>query len=238
MSDTVLADEPRTVELLQSMRILLRWLSSVPPEMRQRFLGALAQCNDEVQNVVFQMVSIVEDPHATPSERKLALATIADARFLNPHDGGEYDQDSVSSGSGSEAEFAGTGRAVQQMDCQEAAFADRLRQLMTVRCVTQQELSNRVGCSQPAISQMLNRKSRPQKKTILRLAEALQVEPQELWPDLEVADMLDAVADFQQDDHVMTEAEAKALRDTASRSLPKIPVRSLPARQSKRTISS
>ena len=117
------------------------------------------------------------------------------------------------------------------MDCQEAAFADRLRELMTVKCVTQQELSNRVGCSQPAISQMLNRKCRPQKKTILKLAEALQVQPQELWPDLEVADMLDAVADFQQDDHVMTEAEAKALRDTANRNIPKIPVRSLPARQ-------
>ena len=117
------------------------------------------------------------------------------------------------------------------MDCQEAGFADRLRELMTVKCVTQEELSNRVGCSQPAISQMLNRKCRPQKKTILRLAEALQVQPQELWPDLEVAEMLDAVADFQQDDHVMTEAEAKALRDTASRNAPKIPVRPLPARQ-------
>ncbi len=117
------------------------------------------------------------------------------------------------------------------MDCQEAAFADRLRELMTVKCVTQQELSNRVGCSQPAISQLLNRKSRPQKKTVVRLAEALQVQPQELWPDLETADMLDAVADFQEDDHVMTEAEAKALRDSANQNVPKIPVGSLPARQ-------
>jgi transcriptional regulator with XRE-family HTH domain len=201
------------------MRILMRWLSSVPLEMRQRFLGALAERSDELEKVVFQMVGIVEDPHATPSQRHRSLATITDALFLNPHDGGQHDQDLAASETGSEAEFAGPGCDVQRTDCQVAAFADRLRELMTVTCVTQQELSNRVGCSQPAISQMLNRKSRPQKKTILRLTAALQVAPRELWPDLETADMLHAVADFQQDGHAMTEAEAKALRDTASRSL-------------------
>ena len=102
---------------------------------------------------------------------------------------------------------------------------------MTERCVTQQELAERIGCSQPAVSQMLNRNCRPQKKTILKLAEALNVQPQELWPDLEVADMLDAVASFQQDDYVMTEAEAESLRNSKGRNAPKIPVRSLPARR-------
>ena len=90
MADTVFADEPQTVELLQSMRILMRWLSSVPREMRQRFLGAITECSDEAQNVVFQMVGIVENPHATPLERHHALATIADALFLSPDDGGEF----------------------------------------------------------------------------------------------------------------------------------------------------
>ncbi len=86
-------------------------------------------------------------------------------------------------------------------------------------------------CSQPAISQMLNRNCRPQKKTILRLAQALDVLPQELWPDLEVADLLDAVASFQQDDYVMTEAEAESLRKPERRNAPKVPVGSLPARR-------
>jgi transcriptional regulator with XRE-family HTH domain len=231
MADTVFADDPQTVELLQSMRILMRWLSSVPRGMRQRFLGALAECSEDVQNVVFQMVSVVENPHTTSLERHRALATIADALLSNPNDGGECGPDLAASGAGSEADYASLGGEVQKPDCQEAAFADRLRELMAVRCVTQQELSNRVGCSQPAISQMLNRKSRPQKKTILRLAEALQVQPQELWPDLEVAEILDAVADFQEDDHVMTEAEAKALRDTANRNVSRIPVGPLPTRR-------
>jgi hypothetical protein len=47
---------------------------------------------------------------------------------------------------------------------------------------------------------------------------------------LEVAEMLDAVAGFQEDDHAMTDSEAKALRNAASRNAPKIPVRSLPRR--------
>jgi transcriptional regulator with XRE-family HTH domain len=231
MANIVFADEPQTIELLQSMRILMRWLNSVPREMRQRFLGALAECSNEVQGLVLQMVSIVEDPRATSSERRRALAMIADALFLNPGNEGEYGQDLVAVKAGAAAEHVGPGREVQKMECQEAAFADRLRELLEVKRVTQQELSSRVGCSQPAISQMLNRKCRPQKKTILKLAEALQVQPQELWPDIEVAEMLDVVANFQQDDHVMTEAEAKALREPVSRNVPKIPVRSLPARQ-------
>jgi len=39
------------------------------------------------------------------------------------------------------------------------------------------------------------------------------------------AEMLDAVASFQQDEYVMTEEEAEALRDTSKRNSPKIPIR-------------
>jgi len=157
--------------------------------------------------------------------------TIADALLLNPDDEGEYGQDLVASETNAAAVYPSLRHEVQKMDAQEADFAERLRKLMADKCVTQQELAERVGCSQPAVSQMLNRKCRPQKKTILKLAEALHVPPEDLWPDLEVAEMLDAVASFQQDDYVMTDAEAKALRDTANRNVPKIPIRSLPARQ-------
>ena len=231
MADTVFADEPQTVELLQSMRILMRWLSSVPAEIRQRFLGALAECSDDVQNVVFQMVSVVENPHATPLERHRALATIADALFLNPDDGGEYVQDFAASGATSAAEYASLARGPRHGLprsglCRSPAQVDDSQ----VRDATRICPTGLVAHSRQ-FHRLLNRKSRPQKKTVVRLAEALQVQPQELWPDLETADMLDAVADFQEDDHVMTEAEAKALRDSANQNVPKIPVGSLPARQ-------
>jgi transcriptional regulator with XRE-family HTH domain len=184
----------------------MAWMRSVSQPTRQRLLAAMAECNDEVRDVVLRMVRVVESPQATPAEREHALATIADVLLQNPD----------------EEEHARS---------QQAVFADRLRSLMTEKCVTQQELAQRIGCSQPAVSQMLNRSCRPQKKTILKLAEALNVRPQELWPDLEVADMLDAVASFQQEEYAMTEAEAEALRETSRRNSAKIPVRSLPARQ-------
>jgi hypothetical protein len=78
---------------------------------------------------------------------------------------------------------------------------------------------------------MLNRNCRPQKKTILKLAEALHVQACDLWPDIEVAEMLDAVASFQQDDYVMTDAEARALSDPSRRNPPKVRAKSLPTRR-------
>lgn len=116
------------------------------------------------------------------------------------------------------------------MDAQEEKFARQRRELMEAKRISQQELAERVGCSQPAISQMLHRKCRPQKKTILKLAEALNVQPCELWPDIAVAEMLDAVASFQQDDYVMTDAEARALGASSNKNRPKIRAKSLPTR--------
>ena len=119
---------------------------------------------------------------------------------------------------------------VQRMDTEEETFADRVRELMETKRISQQELAARAGCSQPAISQMLNRTCRPQKKTILKLAEALNVQARDLWPDIEVAEMLDAVASFQQDNYVMTEAEARALGNTSQPNRPKIQAKALPTR--------
>src|SRR5262249_16777445 len=121
-------------------------------------------------------------------------------------------------------------REVQKMNAQEETFAQRLRELMDAKQISQQELAERLGCSQPAISQMLSRTCRPQKRTISRLAEALKVNPRELWPDIDVADMLDAVASFQQDDYTMTAAEASALADTAKKNRPRVRAKALPVR--------
>ena len=68
-------------------------------------------------------------------------------------------------------------------------------------------------------------------RTILKLADALQVPPRELWPDIEVAEMLDATAAFAEDGRIMTEAEAEALRAASKRNAPKIPAQSLPIRR-------
>jgi transcriptional regulator with XRE-family HTH domain len=137
----------------------------------------------------------------------------------------------VASEANAAAETSALAREVQRMNTQEATFAQRVRELMETKRISQQELADRVGCSQPAISQMLNRSCRPQKKTILKIAEALQVQAQDLWPDIDVAEMLDAVASFQQSDYVMTEAEALALSDTSRTTRPRIQAKLLPTRR-------
>jgi transcriptional regulator with XRE-family HTH domain len=72
--------------------------------------------------------------------------------------------------------------AAIELDQEEAAFSDRLKRLMSERDMTQEKLAKLTGVSQPAISNILNRCCRPQRKTVGRFAEALGVSPDELWP--------------------------------------------------------
>lgn len=231
MAETLLLDDAQAVARLDSVACLFEWMRSMPAAERKRFWGALAECNDAVQEVVVKLLGVVKNRHTTPVERQRALMTIADALFPNPNEDGEYGLDLVASEANAAAASPPLAREVEKMDSQEATFAHRLRDLLEAKQISQNELADRVGCSQPAISQMLNRNCRPQKKTILKLAEALNVNARDLWPDIEVAEMLDAVASFQQDDYVMTDAEARALADKSKRNRPKISAKSLPTRR-------
>jgi len=231
MTDTLLPDDPQTVERLSSLNCLLEWVSSMPMHERKRFFGALAECNAAVQQVVVRILEVVKNPSTLPTERHRALMTIADALFPHSDDNGDYGLDLPTSEAAAAAEHPSLAREVMTMDAQEATFAQRLRGLMDSRRVSQLELADRVGCSQPAISQMLNRNCRPQKKTILKLAEALNVHASELWPDIEVAEMLDAVASFQQPNYEMSNEEAIALSDTSRPNRPTIRVKPLPSRR-------
>lgn len=231
MTDTLLPDDPKTVQRLDSVACLLEWARSMPSPERKRFFGALAECSDAIQEAVGRLLHVVKGPETTPPERQRALMTMADALFPNSDKVGEYGLDIAESEAGAAAENPSLAREVQRMDAQEATFAERLRKLIQAKRISQQKLAERIGVSQPAISQMLNRNCRPQKKTILKLAEALNVRPCDLWADIEVVEMLDAVASFQQDDYVMTDAEARALSDTSRRSRPKIQAKSLPKRR-------
>jgi lambda repressor-like predicted transcriptional regulator len=80
-----------------------------------------------------------------------------------------------------------------RMDEEESVFARRLGELMQMKGLTQEELAAKVGLGQPAVSMMLNRSCRPQRKTVLRFAQALEVEPQELWPHFQVVTALKKV---------------------------------------------
>jgi DNA-binding XRE family transcriptional regulator len=69
-----------------------------------------------------------------------------------------------------------------RMDKAEAAFAATLERLMAERQMTQAQLAEKIGTGQSAISMFLKRKCRPQRRTLGKLAAALEVPVEELWP--------------------------------------------------------
>ena len=77
MMETLLRDEPQTVTMLDSVACIIEWTRSMDVPSRKRFLGALIECSDEVQQVVVSLVNVLKDSRTTVSERTRALSTIA-----------------------------------------------------------------------------------------------------------------------------------------------------------------
>lgn len=144
-------------------------------------MRAFQECSDEVQLAIIEMSQIVNDPDADEDDKDLALATIQEALFPNHHSGNlgadlaDLEQSCVE-------ECPEMASAIAELDAEEAEFAERVQRLMAVQELTQSDLAEKSGVGQPAISMMLSRNCRPQKRTVDRLAKALGVSPQELWP--------------------------------------------------------
>jgi predicted XRE-type DNA-binding protein len=135
--------------------------------------------NLEIQGMIVEMASIANDPEATPEEREAAVSTIAEALFPAGDDG-PLGVDLEASES---LDAEGPEKAVlDAMDAEETAFSERLTVLLRQKKVTQVQLAELIGVGQPAISMMLARKCRPQRKTVEKVAGALGVAPEELWP--------------------------------------------------------
>jgi transcriptional regulator with XRE-family HTH domain len=73
--------------------------------------------------------------------------------------------------------------AIEELDAEEESFAERLKDLMADRGLTQTDLGKMIGVGQSAISNMLNRNCRPQQRTAVRLATALDVPVESLWKE-------------------------------------------------------
>ena len=188
------------------------------------------QDSEHFRRTVLSMLEIIEAEETSCADRKRASRTIRSALL-------QYDQSKEPFSfqlNQFEVREASRDRSVDysasELDTQEAKFADRLKELMKAKAITQLQLASRIGCSQPAVSQMLNRQCRPQRSTILNLAAALDVEPHELWPNLDVTDILDTVAAVQEDSE-MNAAEADAIRRTLSLPPAKAAARNLPSRR-------
>jgi len=140
-----------------------------------RMLHAYNECSTEVQKIVCDMSAIIADESSTTHERTLATDTIVEAMLpLLTSDVREFAENRMRSPAARES--------AEELDQEEAAFADRLKRVMFERNMTQEQLAKLTGVSQPAISNILTRCCRPQRKTVGRFAEALGVSPDELWP--------------------------------------------------------
>ena len=225
-----------TLNLNDIPRDAFRAILKINPT-QQDFIRRYMECSNDVQSVVRSMFAVLEHEDTTEEDRHRALATIADALFLNPEEGhGHYGLDFRKSQQQIATKHPDKNRRpiiakrLAKMDTQEATFTDRLKTILQEKNITQEELAERIGCTQSAVSKMLSRKSRPQRKTIFKMAIALNVEPTALWPDLEVAAILDSVADFF-DDRELTQAQAEALDAASSRPSVNVKTRELPSRK-------
>jgi DNA-binding XRE family transcriptional regulator len=75
----------------------------------------------------------------------------------------------------------------EAMHAQDQSFVDNLKRLMNEKGLTQAQLAQAVGVRPSAMSMLLKRRRRPQRRTLEKLAAVLGVAPQELWPPLELA---------------------------------------------------
>lgn len=146
-------------------------------------LGPLIECSADLQKHALALMGVLLDPETDADERVLTASTLADVLFPNTHEG-----DRMLGMDLQEAERIAMGNpdahaALAEMDREEATFAAALDAAMRSRGVSQSELAQRVGIGQPAISMMLARECRPQKRTVARLAAALGMPPGELWPN-------------------------------------------------------
>jgi lambda repressor-like predicted transcriptional regulator len=150
----------------------------------QRFaplFQAYLECSDELQAHARKLFAALADPQADADNRALAAMTRADVLFPD-HPKGELGSDLKECEALAAQRSPEARETLERMDREEATFADRLRAVMQERGVTQVQLAERIGVGQSAIAMMLQRECRPQRRTVARMADALGVPPEQLWP--------------------------------------------------------
>jgi lambda repressor-like predicted transcriptional regulator len=137
------------------------------------------ECSDEVQEAIRDMVAVIKSPDATEEERESAVITIAEALFPSRHNGVigiDFDQPYA------DVVPPDVKHILQQMDQEEAGFGERVAALLEAKGMTQGDLAAEIGIGQPAVSMIISRGCRPQRRTIEKIAQALKVSTEELWP--------------------------------------------------------
>lgn len=142
---------------------------------------AYMEASDEVQAVIRDMCELVNSAETDPDDREAAIETLVEALFPISY-GGELGIDigDLRKVLNETGDFKDD---IESLDSQDRMFAEHLKAAMAAKEMTQAQLASAIGVTQPAISMMLSRKCHPQRATVEKLAEALGVPPNTLWPN-------------------------------------------------------
>lgn len=143
---------------------------------------ALAECDEDLRAEALELFKQLNSGELDEEQRFATTALLAEILFPNTSDQGMPGLDLAEAEAIAPSVNPEAQDVIDRMDREEAVFAQRLRDLMEAKGVTQSELANKVRIGQPAISMMLNRACRPQRQTVVRFAQALGVRPEQLWP--------------------------------------------------------
>ncbi len=142
---------------------------------------ALLECDEELRAEAITLFKQLQSGELDPDEIQATTALLAEILFPNTDHKGLPGLDGEEAEEISKTTSAEAKVVLDRMDHEEATFAERLRSLMDKARLTQEQLAAKIGVGQPAISMMLKRQCRPQKRTVQRLAEALGVVAEDLW---------------------------------------------------------
>jgi lambda repressor-like predicted transcriptional regulator len=151
-------------------------------ELLRNFMGAFVECDAKIQTLVLRLFKSMNDPDMDELDRQTAFDTILEALFPRDHANGNDGVDFQESEEQDRDNLDDDARIIAELDAEEELFRDRLIRIMAKKGINQTDLANKMGVGQPAISMLLNRKTRPQQRTISKVATALGVSPAELWP--------------------------------------------------------
>lgn len=164
------------------MTTLTKPANSTTIKLAAPLIAALKECDDELRAVALELFAQLAGGELDPHEEASTLNLLAEILCPNADHNGVPGLDLVEAEKIAAADEPEAARILADMNRQEATFADRLQATMTERGITQAELAEKIGVGQPAVSMMLNRTCRPQKKTVQKIATALGVKPADLWP--------------------------------------------------------
>lgn len=151
-------------------------------KMTSSILRALHECDEELRAVALELFDQLNGDDLDIEQAHATTALIAEILFPNADGNGVPGLDLEEAEKLAPTVDPAAGPLLAEMDSQEATFAERLRSALADKGVTQAELATKIGIGQPAISMMLNRTCRPQRKTVQKIAAALGVAAEELWP--------------------------------------------------------